>query len=157
MNSTRGAAWLILTLLVLVVLSACGGAPEASATLPPGSYSAIVAAQEVMAISLPAPLPDAAGTWMLTFDSGNRYVVTKDGVAVVDGHYAVTGEKLTFNDELGVLACAGRVQGVYQWQLVAQTLTLSVVEDGCALRQTILTSHAWNGVGSGADESVQMR
>ena len=82
--------------------------------------------------------------WSIKYDDNNKVTVTRDGTAVVEGTYKVTGDLLEVTDEKGPMACGGEQKtGKYKWKLEGKTLTLTKVEDECDGRANALTGQAW--------------
>jgi hypothetical protein len=98
------------------------------------------------------PEPDQAGDWFLTLTSTAGYqlgrvasgrVENKGDLAVLDG------DQLRFSNEQGIGACPG--PGVYGWVVDGDTLSLTKVVDGCAVRVAQNTSSLYRRCPGGAD------
>ena len=78
------------------------------------------------------------GKWAISFASPS-YAVSYRGTVGARGHYTVSGNKITFNDKSGTLACSG--PGVYRFKLSGNKLSFSRVSDGavnCFGRREVL-------------------
>lgn len=86
------------------------------------------------------------GTWRLAVQR-TTFGVAKSGVPAVAGSVKVAGNKITFHDLAGPLACKGAQPiGTYTWKLQGATLTLTKVKDTCAGRSLILAGHHYTKV-----------
>ena len=98
-------SWLVATAVLLLVLAGC----VTSASLPPGTYTASISAEDYF------PLPNYSSTkfesyivgdWEIKVDEEHRYVVTKDGdFLAAEGHCTMTEDQIVFTDEKGPWAC----------------------------------------------------
>ena len=87
----------------------------------------------------------AGGTkWSIRYDDNGKVTVTRDGTALVEGTYKVTGDLLEVTDESGPMACGGEQKtGKYKWKLEGRNLTFKKVEDECEGRANAMTGQAW--------------
>ena len=87
----------------------------------------------------------AGGTkWSIRYADNSKVTVTKDGAALVEGTYKVTGDLLEVTDESGPMACGGEQKtGKYKWKLEGKNLTFTKVEDECEGRANAMTAQAW--------------
>jgi hypothetical protein len=87
----------------------------------------------------------AGGTkWSIRYDDNSKLTVTRDGAALVEGTYKVTGDLLEVTDEKGPMACGGENKtGKYRWKLEEKNLSFTKVEDECDGRASALTGQAW--------------
>ena len=86
-----------------------------------------------------AQAPRTAGMWEVSFAEDGGFTVTHDGEGVVQGRYTVEGNRLTFTDESGPLACDQ--PAAYEWSLSGSELTMTRVEDACEGRAGVLSAH----------------
>jgi hypothetical protein len=100
-----------------------------------------------------APLSGAFGTtirgatpaalnasWTVIFLPNGAYQIDRNHLAVVIGQGTGSAATLVFTHEHGPFAC--KSTGKYRWSLSGKKLTLKVVQDTCAGRRVVLTSHA---------------
>ncbi len=81
------------------------------------------------------------GTWRLAIDKPG-FSLTKNGAAAVVGTVQLTGNRVTFRDGAGPLACRGSQRsGTYTWRVTGRRLTLGRVHDTCVGRRIVL-AHA---------------
>ena len=98
---------------------------------------------------------DEAGDWFLslTGDDGYQFGRLVVGTAENYGDLTVDGDHLTFSNEKGVGACSGA--GTYIWRASGDSLTLTLVADGCAVRVVQNSAHPYRrcpeGIGSCRD------
>lgn len=132
-------------LMLVMALAGCA-TREASTTTPPlGDYRTTFQADmerlgDASLVSAPTP----GTTWTLSLGAGNRYSLAQNGAAVVDGHFRLTEGIIVFADELGPLACTGRLEGAYSWKLEGTTLVLAAQKDDCAHRKALLDGATWS-------------
>jgi hypothetical protein len=82
--------------------------------------------------------------WSLRYDDNSKVTVSRDGSAVVEGTYKVTGDLLEVTDEKGPMACGGEQKtGKYKWKLEGKNLTFTKVEDECGGRANAMTGQTW--------------
>ena len=121
--------------------------PTPTATLPAGTYGTTITEVDVPAAFPAEAIPLFIGQWQTTFSEGGRFTIAKDGEVVVEGRYTVTTDQLIFTDEKGPMNCADAGEGpsgTYQWNLDGKTLPLTLLEDDCLGRVTVLTAHPWS-------------
>jgi hypothetical protein len=120
---------IILSAAVLAALAAVV-AQAASAGLWPHFYRTTISG------ATPALLN---GTWTLAI-SNTAFNVTKGGRVAVNGTVKIDGNRITFHDFSGPLACRGaQANGTYTWRLQGAALTLKANGDTCTGRRAILT------------------
>ena len=111
-------------LIVLLVLNTVAGTPD----FKKGTYSVTA----------------GGAKWSIRYDDNNKVTVMRDGAAVVEGTYKVTGNLLEVTDEKGPMACGGEQRtGKYQWKLEGKNLTFTTVEDQCGGRANAMTGQIW--------------
>ena len=119
----RAGTWMTL----LVILLAIGTTVQA-AEFKTGTYSATAGGVK----------------WSVRFDDGGKAAVLKDGKAVVEATYKVTGDEIEITDVSGEMACTGDLKtGKYKWAMDAGKMTFTKVEDQCPARSSALTSQGW--------------
>jgi hypothetical protein len=114
-----------------LLASAAGATPATSAapTLGPHTWVTKISG---------SPIPLLNATWRLGFRSPT-YGVTRNGGVVVAGTFKVVGNRVTFHDLAGTLACRGaQVNGRYTWRIQGAKLTLTRVSDACPGRRGVL-------------------
>lgn len=81
--------------------------------------------------------------WAIKYDDG-KLTLTRNGEAVVNGVYKITGNEIEVTDESGMMACGGDLKtGRYKWKLEGKNLTFEKIEDDCPGRAGALTSITW--------------
>ncbi len=122
---------------MLSAVVAAAGAPAAGTALYPHAYSARITGATPSLLN---------GTWRLAIQR-TAFAVTKNGAAAIAGSVQIAGNKITFHDIGGPLACRGaQVNGTYTWKLRGATLTLTRVNDSCVGRRTVFT-HSFTRIG----------
>lgn len=102
-----------------------------------GRYTTTISDADV-----PPEMKEAVGNWELNLGDEGQFTTSRNGEVVVTGNYAVTGDQMTFSDTDGAMACEGpQAAGSYIPALDGATLTFTLVDDECAGRRIILTSH----------------
>ena len=100
-------------------------------------------------LQAPAGLPDlgdVAGKWTMVLDRDGTMKITPpatfgEGDAIQSGAaFSLAEDRLRTN--LFQQRCDS--VGAYGWSLVADQLTLTPVDDACALRATVLGERPWN-------------
>ena len=82
--------------------------------------------------------------WSIRYDDKGKVTVTRDGAALVEGTYKVTGDLLEVTDEKGPMACGDENKtGKYKWKLEGKNLTFTKVDDECGGRANAMTGQAW--------------
>ena len=98
---------------------------------------------------------DLAGPWRLRFGKTSVSLVTPDsavlGSRLEEGSYEVRAGAIT-TDLLADGPCSG--PGSYTWREVDGTLALTVLDDDCDVRVTLLTSSAWAPVTGALSEGT---
>ena len=123
MKKLACAAMLAVTMLATTVASA------AAPTLAPHVYGVKITG---------AAVPAFNATWLLGLKQ-TSFQLARNNAVVVSGTAKITGNKVTFHDVSGPLACTGaQASGTYAWRLRGTKLTLTRVSDSCAGRRTIL-------------------
>lgn len=85
-----------------------------------------------------------AGEVTMQFDAHGGAQFRLGGKVGVEAAYAVTGDRLTFTDKSGPMACAkNQATGTYRWKFADDTLTLTKIDDACDGRAGDLTAHPW--------------
>lgn len=79
-------------------------------------------------------------TWAVIFLPNGAYQIDRNHLAVVIGQGTRSAATLVFTHEHGPFAC--KSTGKYRWSLNGKKLRLKVVQDTCAGRRVVLTSHA---------------
>ncbi|WP_197443757.1 YbjN domain-containing protein [Maioricimonas rarisocia] len=88
----------------------------------------------------------AGVTWTLELDGNGGAKLLRGGTAMVQSSYVTAGNRVTFSDTGGDLACES--PGVYQWQSQSDGLQFSKLDDTCEGRSEILAAGAWTPVKS---------
>jgi hypothetical protein len=113
----------------VVSFTAVAAAPAAAPPLSPGVYTTKIAG------ATPA---DLNGTWRIAINSPG-FSVSKNGAAASVGTVQIVGNKVTFRDRTGPLACRGATSaGTYSWRLAGKRLTFKRVKDTCQGRPLVL-------------------
>jgi len=155
---------LALLLFVAILLTACQPAatpqataipptePPASTAIPPtpttdplveqiaGRYLTTITREE----SATSPGVDE-GDYLLKLQEDLRWFITDandPGWVGAQGYYTVTSDQIVFKVTGGAVAgeCVGK-SGTYQWSLVGQTLTFTLVSDDCSGNKFLLPLH----------------
>ncbi|MCI0416077.1 hypothetical protein L0222_25160 [bacterium] len=121
--------------MVFVLMAVCS---FASAQEWAGTYTTTISPADV-----PPEMAAAAGSWELILGEEGQFTSTQNGEVVVRGTYAVSGDQMAFSDAEGKMACAKeQASGSYKPALDGGTLSFTLVDDQCAGRRIVLTSHA---------------
>ena len=133
--------------MLVFILSACGATgnvalpPTQTATQPPVETSSPTQQFPTGAFKAVNPL---YADEIRFFENGTyavRFLGELTWENAYPGTYAITGDKLVFNDP--DTECAGQL-GTYNWSFDGTTLTLKVIEDTCtALPRAEDLGHAW--------------
>lgn len=98
----------------------------------------------------PADIVEAAhsGLWDIGFLPDGRYLLYDQGHLSLTGHFTVEGDQVTITEDSDCGEPEPGVHGgdqtsTYRWSGGGTTLRLTAVEDGCPIRQNILTSESW--------------
>ena len=120
----RIATTIAVTSALVFCAAALAGSP------PSGTYNTTIGSK---------PLGGkVAGAWSLSFSSPT-YTVSYKGTKVASGTFSTSGNKITFTDKSGKLACPGK--GVYSYSVSGLTLKFKLVRDksaSCAGRRAVL-------------------
>jgi hypothetical protein len=117
------------------------GAWAAVERLPPGTYTTTLTEADIPASFPPEIASMLVGNWEVEFSETGALLVTKDAELVVVGRYRSNPARVIVQDEEGRLPCLPPGAGVYAWVLDGERLTLTEVQDTCAGRALVLTSH----------------
>lgn len=142
-------------LVLSVALWACGGqqdepatgssetvteetATEApAATIAGRTLTTTVTAEEATAEPL------AVGTWDLALAEDGSFEVTDASAEQhVQGTYRIEGDRIVFTDASGPGMCEEDPQGEYRWTMAGDEVSMTVVDDTCPGRLTVLTAHS---------------
>jgi hypothetical protein len=144
-----GAATLaVLVVLVVGLIAFFGGIGQpttgsALQPLTPGTYVTTITQEDSSRYSI-------VGTWELTLAEDNRWSASHLGRSVAEGHYSLTPDQIVFTHEKGPYTdtCTniGAETGIYKWTFDGQALTLTTIEDECADRNEVWTTHPWSKV-----------
>jgi hypothetical protein len=86
-----------------------------------------------------APVAAFNATWLLGLKP-KSFQLARNNAIVVSGALKISGNRVTFHDVSGPLACKGsEVNGTYSWKLRGKKLTFKRARDTCAGRGTILS------------------
>lgn len=83
--------------------------------------------------------------WSIRFEDKGKFTVIRGGKTVVEGSYKASATELTLTDEKGPLVAKEEAAktGKYRWNLKADKLTFTVVEDKSTGRELVLTMNEW--------------
>jgi hypothetical protein len=89
-----------------------------------------------------------SGLWDIGFLPDGRYFLYDQGHLSLTGSYRTVGDQLTITDDSDCAVPEPGVHGgdqtsTYTWTIEDDALRLAVVEDGCPIREAILTSEPW--------------
>jgi hypothetical protein len=119
-----------LAAVVLVGGAATPSAPAAAPGLSPHIYVATITGAK------PA---QPNGTWRVAIN-GPFFSVNEDGRAAVICRVHIVGNRVTFQDGTGPLACRGaQKSGTYMWRLAGKRLSRTRVKDSCVGRRTVFS------------------
>jgi hypothetical protein len=89
-----------------------------------------------------------SGLWDIAFLPDGRYLLYEHGELSLTGNFTADVDQVTITEdsdcdvpEPGVHG--GDLTSTYRWSADGTTLRLTAVEDGCPIRQNILTSNPW--------------
>ena len=130
----------MLSLLLLAACSVSAGGYSTPRGGIMGNYSATLAAGDFPATAPAEMRSQLAGPWMLAFHEGNHFVVSQNGSEVVQGHYEVNGDQISFGmGETGPYAC--NTPATYTWRVSGNQLTFALVgTDACDGRMMVLAA-----------------
>jgi hypothetical protein len=115
---------------VLAGLVAAGSAGAAGSALAPHVYGVKISGASV-------PLFNA--TWLLGI-ARSSFKLSRNGKVVVSGTAKISGNRITFRDSSGSLACKpSEGAGAYTWVRAGKKLTFTKVSDRCVGRRLILS------------------
>jgi hypothetical protein len=114
-----------------------------------GDYTVAISSEEI-----PTDVANAemiVGRWRVTFREGGAYEVERLDLGVLaQGSYEVDGDTVTITDESGLVSCvnASAATGgeadvsvaTYSFDRRSNSLSLTPVEEGCALRRVLLST-----------------
>ena len=125
--------------IVAALLAAAVGATPATSAAPSLS-------PHIWSTKISGPTPLLKATWRLAFQTP-AYNVARNGGVVVAGTIRIVGNKVTFHDLAGILACRGaaKINGSYTWRIQGAKLTFTRVSDSCPGRSGVL-SHAFTRI-----------
>jgi hypothetical protein len=132
----------VVALLLWLVQPLTAVAQETDTTLA-GEFAVTIASEDV-----PPELVDGAsliGRWRITFTEDGAYLLGRQDVGpLVNGRFEIDGNRLTLDEETGVLSCSsgedGNVTANYEWHLTGDRLQLVAIEEPCAWRRLLLTT-----------------
>jgi hypothetical protein len=110
-----------ISLFALLVCAACDAT---AAEFPAGNY--------------------ANGSHTIHFGADHRFKAIGGKDMFVDGSYAIEGDRITFADEKGPMACEkAHAKGSFHWSFADNKMSFVKVDDACKERADDLTSGAW--------------
>jgi hypothetical protein len=131
-ETRQGGRKVTRTALGVAALAAAIWVGSAAATAPrlyPHVYNARITGSNIRV---------ANATWLLSLQRTVFGLKRNGGTAVV-GSLSVAGNRVTFHDLGGPLACRGaQVNGTYTWKVTGAKLVFTRVKDTCVGRRTIL-------------------
>jgi hypothetical protein len=145
-------AWPLLVVVALILLS-CGETPAAETSTSSSTPTPVVTTSSTTTVprpGQPVALSDLVGRWesesnAMTFDEGGSYELFEmdgDGTETptgVIGFVALQGGQLVFATSADPNPCPGQT-GIYDSELVGETLHLSLFEDPCGFREEAFAS-----------------
>lgn len=145
-------AWPLLVMGAFILVS-CGETPAAETNTSSSTPTSVVSTSSTTTVPPPRPpvtLSDLVGRWesesnAMTFDEGGSYELFEregDGTETptgVIGFVALQGGQLVFATSANPNPCPGQT-GIYDGELVGETLQLSLVEDPCGFRELAFAS-----------------
>jgi hypothetical protein len=128
----EGAPVKTITLGLVVLAAALAGTSTAASSatgLWPHVYSATITG---------APAAPLNATWRISI-LRTSFATTRNGAAAAAGSVQILGNRITFRDVGGPLACRGaQAVGAYTWRVSGSNLSFARVKDTCVGRRTIL-------------------
>jgi hypothetical protein len=116
----------------LAAVICAASASPAGPTLYPHIYSVKIAGSQIGLLN---------ATWRISIQRTVFGLQRNGGTAAV-GSMKIAGNRITFHDLGGPLACRGaQINGTYTWRLAGAKLTLTRVADSCIGRRGVL-AHA---------------
>jgi len=136
-----------------LILVSCGETPAAETTTSSSTPTTAVTTSSTTTVPPaggPVALSDLVGRWesesnAMTFDEGGSYELFEsdgDGIETptgVIGFVALQGGQLVFATSANPNPCPGQT-GIYDGDLIGETLHLSLVEDPCGFREEAFAS-----------------
>lgn len=157
---TRRFLAVLLTFIALVA-AACGSdATETAEPVDPAAETKTDAEEPEPKASEPDPDPeDLLGTWStpagLTWQiEANSMVSTIPGLGIVESSYSATGTKYEITDVSGEFACAPNHVGNYEWAIVDDVLTVTLISDECEGRGAAVDGQQFTRQESEPEESA---
>lgn len=127
-------------------LSASAAVASAAPSLPNATYAMTLVPDDFPPL-VPLEIVELlSGDWELDLTDPRSYVVHLNDEVVVEGRYTANPARFVLNGGSGPLACVGEPgigQGVYDWSLEGDELSLAVVHDNCGGRGPVLTGRAF--------------
>jgi hypothetical protein len=101
------------------------------------------------------PHTDEAGFWYLTLTPAHGYAFGRvpSDPEQNTGVLTVSGATLTLSGERGQGACPGA--GTYRWAATGDTLSLTLVDDPCLVRDDQSTAHPYRRCAGGPSTCVK--
>ncbi|HEX8246097.1 MAG TPA: hypothetical protein VF541_21455 [Longimicrobium sp.] len=143
--------------LAAILAAACAPAATTPAAAPPaappamasaapaasgivGNYTVTLADADIPSSVTGDERAGITGAWVIAIHPGNHFVGTYNGNQVVEGHYQVNGNQITFPaGESGQYACTD--PATYTWRISNGRLTFTQVgQDPCRGRAVVLTT-----------------
>jgi hypothetical protein len=131
-----------LALTVALAIPALARYQDDAASLA-GAFTVTIGPEEV-----PAGLVDGpalAGQWTLTFDDDGAFSLARQDVGeVVSGAFEAGPTTLAIREWTGIIGCGsaeGDATATYAWRQADDRLTLTPIDDTCAERLALLTTH----------------
>jgi serine/threonine-protein kinase len=122
---------------------AVGGA-GGSDVAPGGSVAGLTGVYETRISGQTAENAGLTGTWRLRFLPDGVVRAIWNGVPAVRGTMSVMGDRVTFTDVAGSMACFGpEVRGVYRYAARGGQLTFTALRDRCTGRRIVLLMRPW--------------
>ena len=106
---------------VVAMLAACGGS---STNFPDGTYTTNI-----------------PGAWEMEIQGADKVLFRYAGRTIEEAEYSLSSDRIVLEPIGGQLPC--KDSGTYQWISVDDTLTFTLVEDGCQNRIEVLTLGLW--------------
>lgn len=147
----------IAQLLLPVLLWTCGGAetesesaieeavpgaepeaasgPAAEATIAGSTLTTTISVEEA------GEDPETVGTWELVLADDGSYTVRQNETVAVEGTYGIEADRITLTDTGGPHMCEEYPEGTYRWSIAGDEVVMTVVDDECAPRVLVLTTH----------------
>jgi hypothetical protein len=118
-----------LALAATAPLAAAAAAAPSTTGLWPHVYSTTISGSASAALN---------ATWRISIRR-STFATTRNGAVAASGSVVIAGNRITFHDLGGPLACKGaQAVGRYAWHLNGARLTFTRLADPCPGRRTIL-------------------